>query len=224
MATAAAVLLAGGADAVAQTPPTIIESEGEASIEVAPDELRFELERSFSGPTLVEAMKQVRAFERAVSQGVTELEIPVARQEGARIHVHQGPARIDARIALSVGAGGKDRSQPSAPEAYVETGELMRKLGAAVSSEVVFAGYAVIDRDSAEREAVERAAENALYLADAAGELVQRHVVDVEKLTIVERRWDGIESPPGGAMSVPPEVRCYARVRIAYRYESGAAR
>ncbi len=215
-------LLAGSHHAAAQSEPTIIESIGEAEVEVAPDEIGFRLERSFSGPTLTDAMKQVRAFERSVSQGLTDLQIAVSRQEGARAHVRQRAIQLEASlvlwIAMPAGAAGTSLS-----EALVEISERVRKLAVTVSAHATFSGYGVADREPFEQDAVARAAENALYLADAAGELAQRHVVDVERLTILETRWDGVSATQDGTMPVPPDVKCLARVRIAYRYESGPA-
>jgi hypothetical protein len=169
-------------------------------------------------------MKQVRSFERSVTQSVRDLEIAVIRQESARVRVRQRASQLEVSIVLWVAASEASNSGgASQAEELVEAAERVRKLAVSVSANAAFAGYAVTDREPFEQEAVARASENALYLADAAGELAQRHVVDVERLTILETRWDGVAESQDGSMPVPPEVRCVARVRIAYRYESGAA-
>ena len=221
IALAAALLTA--TPCMAQTAPTIIESEGEASIAVVPDEVGFRLERRFSGPTLTDALKQVRAFERAIAQGATDIELTVTRQEPARMNVGQRPIGLNAYVELWVPASTKNRSTSDA-DALIEIAERVRKLGVTVSADVRFGGYGVLDREPVEQDAVARAAENALYLADAAGELAQRHVVDVERLTIVATTWEGVGPTVDGNMPVPAEVVCRARIRIAYRYESGGAR
>lgn len=209
--------------AFAQDTPTIIESEGEATIPVAPDEVGFRLERRFSGPTLTDAMKQVRAFERSVAQGVTDLELAMRRQDTARVRVGQRPIGLDASVELWIAATPADRAADPA-ETLIEIAERVRKLGVTVSADVRFAGYAVVDREPIEQEAVARAAENALYLADAAGALAQRQVVDVERLRIIEAVWEGVAAPADGIMPVPAAVACRARIHISYRYEPDTAR
>lgn len=212
------------ADAWTQTNATIIESEGQAEVEVPPDEAGFRLERNFSGPTLIDAMKQVRAFERSVSQGVSDLEIAIGRQESVRVRVRQRATQLEASLVLWIPITQTSGGGATQADALAAASELVRKLAVSVSANATFAGYAVTDREPHEQEAVARAAENALYLADAAGALAQRHVVDVERLTILETRWDGIAETQDGTMPIPPEVKCRARVRIAYRYEPGAQR
>lgn len=208
---------------IAQNPPTIIESEGEALVSVAPDEAGFRFTRRFTGPTMPEAMKQVRAFERAIAQGVTDLELTECRQEPVNISATQRPIALDASVELWIPLTPAD-SAVIGPDALIDVAERVRKLGVTVSSEVSFAGFAVLDREPVEQEAVERAAEDALYLADVAGALAQRHVVDVERLTIVETAWEGVSAPVNGNIPVPPNVTCRARIRIEYRYESGERR
>ncbi len=172
---------------------------------------------------MLDAMKQVRAFERVIAQGVTDLDIAGCRQEPASVSAAQRPIALDAAVELWVPIAPADPATASA-DALIEIAERVRKLGVAASAEVSFAGFAVRDREPLEQEAVERAAEDALYLADVAGALAQRHVVDVERLTIVETAWEGVTAPANGNMPVPPNVACRARIRIEYRYESGERR
>jgi hypothetical protein len=212
--------LTSAGPALAQSSPTIIQSEGTAAVEVAPNEMGFRLERNFSGPALTDAMRQFRAFERSIAQGVTDLELAISRQDPARLRVRQRAVQIEASLTLWIATPGT--SGDAQAEALVETSERVRKLAASVSANVGFAGYGVTDREPLEQEAVARAAENALYLAEAAGALAQRHVVDVERLTVLETSWDGV-APSDGSMPIPPNVSCRARVRIEYRFESGAA-
>jgi hypothetical protein len=211
------------ADARSQTHATIIESEGQAEVEVPPDEVGFRLERSFSGPTLIDAMKQVRAFERSVSQGVSDLEMAIGRQDAVRVRVRQRASQLEAWLVLWIPVTQTPGGGAAQTDDLAEAAELVRKLAVSVSANATFAGYGVTDREPHEQEAVARASENALYLADAAGALAQRHVVDVERLTILETRWEGLVETQDGTMPIPPGVKCRARVRIAYRYESGGA-
>jgi hypothetical protein len=104
-------------------------------------------------------------------------------------------------------------------ETLLDTAERVRKLAVATSAAVSFAGYTVSEREPIEQDAVARAAENALYLADAAGVLAQRQVVDVERLTVLETTWEGVGPGKDGNMPLPPAVQCRARISIAYRYE-----
>ena len=99
----------------------------------------------------------------------------------------------------------------------VELSEKMRKAGALLTATAEFVGFDVNDRETPERDAIARAAENALYHAEAVGELLDGQVTSADHVTIVETRWEGLDAA-NGSLTNPPSVACVARVRISYRY------
>jgi len=220
---AIAALCILGMSIEAQSPATTIESDGEATVSAVPDEIGFRLDRRFTGPTLIDALKQVRSFERTIAQGIADLDLPSARQESASLTLTQSPIAIQAEVHVWLSALPAERNQ-SQTDALVDLAERMRKLGVTTTADVAFGGYAVRDPEPVEADAVARAAENALLLADVAGELAQRHVVDVENVRVVDTRWEGTEPTDDGHMPLPPAVACRAKVHIAYRYESAPRR
>src|SRR5262245_37078297 len=86
----ASMLLAGlafAAIASAQESTAIVESEGEAKVAVAPDEVRFEFTKTFSGPTLTDSGAQATAFEKALTQALSDLDAAPLKQEPIQLGV-----------------------------------------------------------------------------------------------------------------------------------------
>jgi hypothetical protein len=218
--------LASSIHAMAQTPATpstIIESEGQASIDVAPDEVKFEFSKAFAGPTLIDAAAQAIAFEKSVTQALEDLDLKPLRQDPVRLLMAgTGPPRASAKIsavfAMPKEASG-DAAEGNAPPLAI-LAEKLRKAGVSLSTETVFSGFGVKDHAPPEQEAVSRASENALYHAEAVGALLEGRIMGVERIVIVETGWDGLDAA-GGALPIPPALKCHARVRISYQYSSG---
>ncbi len=215
----AALLIAG---LVCVTAPaqqaTVIESEGKASVAVHPDEVLFRLEKMFTGPTLDDVAKQAAAFEKAVTKALNDLNITPLGQDPAQLTLpglEPGAlGQISVRFALPTakqtpGAGG--------PPALADLAEKLRKASVSLMAQAEFGGFAVTDPAPTEQDVVARASENALYPAEALGELIEGRVTGVEKIVVEEIRWEGLE-PKDGALTIPPAVTCHARVRISYQY------
>ncbi len=221
----AAGILSGllcAAFAAAQTTPspTIIESEGHASVDVAPDQVRFEFSKSFDGPTLIDTAAQALAFEKAVTQALRDLELQPLKQDPVRLLVNGlRVPRTTARVSVAFAMPAESPAKDAAPT-LAELAEKVRKGGVSLLADAAFAGFGVNDRAAPEQEAVSRASENALYHAEAVGALLEGRVIGVERIVIVEADWDGLDAREG-ALPIPPAVQCRARVRISYQYSSG---
>lgn len=216
----AAVLIAGIVCAAAQAQqPTIVESEGKASVAVNPDEVRFHFVKKFDGPTLDDIGAQVAMFKKATAKALDDLDVTPLRHDPVQLSVPdvrqtRATGRVSVRFAMPTasatpGAGG--------PPPLAELAEKLRKAGVSLMAEVEFGGFAVTDPAPVEQDVVSRASENALYLAEALGELIEGRVTGVERISVEETRWDGLE-PSDGALLIPPTVTCHARVRISYQY------
>lgn len=216
----AAVLAIGLAclSAAAQQ-PTVIESEGRASVAVAPDEVRFYFVKKFAGPTLDDIAAQAAAFEKSTAKALDDLDVTPLRQEPVQLLVPnmktaEAVGRISAQFAVPAanatpGAGG--------PPPLADLAEKLRKAGVSLLAEVEFGGFAVTDPAPLEQDVVARAAENALYHAEALGDLIEGRVTAVERISVQETRWEGLK-PVEGALPIPPAVTCHATVRISYQY------
>jgi hypothetical protein len=216
----AAALIVGLACVAARAQePTIIESEGRAFIEVAPDEVRFHFTKSFDGPTLNDITTQAAAFEKAAAKALDDLDVTPLRQDPVRLTVPQlqkasASGRVGVRFAVPAASAGTGAGGGPPP---AELAEKMRKAAVSLLADVEFAGFAVGDPAPAEQDVVSRASENALYHAEALGELIAGSVTGVERISVEETRWEGLE-PVDGALPIPPVVSCHARVRISYQY------
>jgi hypothetical protein len=225
----AAVVLVGlgcivRAGAQTSPPTTIIESEGQASVDVAAEEVRFEFTKTFDGPTLIDAAAQALVFEKAVTQALHDLELQPLRQDPVRLLVAGlGQPRTTARVSVTFPMPGEGRVAAAAPSAppLADLAERLRKAGVSLLAEAMFSGFGVKDHAAPEQEAISRASENALYHADAVGALLEGRVIGVERIVIVETGWDGLDAI-NGALPIPPAVQCHARVRISYQYSSAS--
>jgi len=216
----AAALLAGivcvGAHA---QQPTIIESEGHASVPVIPDEVRFHFVKKFDGPTLDDIAAQAAVFEKATAKALDDLDVTPLRREPVQLVVPQmrvaaATGKVSARFAMPASGGAPGAG---GPPPLAELAEKLRKAGVSLMAEVEFGGFAVTDPAPAEQDVVSRASENALYHAEALGQLIEGRVTGVDRISVEETRWDGLE-PRDGALPIPPSVTCHARVRISYQY------
>ncbi len=223
----ASLLMAGLAcalNAPAQQTTAIVQSEGEANVAVAPDEVKFEFTKNFGGPTLIDTATQAAVFEKSLTQALADLDSTPARQDPLRLSM-PGVGRQDtvARILVSYPMPGEARAGGAAPGAppLVELAEKIRKAGVSLLAKADFAGFGVSDRETPEQEAIARASENALYHAEAVGALLEGRVLSAERITITETRWKGLDEN-AGALPIPPAVECFARVQISYQYSSAA--
>jgi len=217
--------LASTLRAQAQQPATaIVESEGAAKIAIAPEQLYFEFSKSFDGPTLIDAAAQANAFEKALTQALGDLDSTPTRHDPLRLRVPGGTkpllkAFIRVTFPMPESNGSLDAPTKTAPLA--ELAEKIRKAGVSLMAEARFAGFDLSDRETSEQDAIARAAENALYHAEAVGALLEGRVIGAERITILETRWEGLDAAEG-TLPIPPVVECHARVRISYQYSSPA--
>lgn len=199
--------------------PTIIESEGRASVAVSPDVVQFHFVKKFAGPTLGDITAQAATFEKSTTKALDDLDVTPLQQEPMQLLVPnmksaEAVGRIAARFAVPAanttpGAGG--------PPPLAELAEKLRKAGVSLLAEVEFGGFAVTDPAPLEQDVVARAAENALYHAEALGDLIEGRVTGVERISVEETRWEGLKATDG-ALPIPPAVTCHATVRISYQY------
>ena len=206
--------------AVAQNPTAIVESEGEAKVAVAPDEIRFEFKKSFNGPTLTDSASQAAAFEKALTQALGDLDAAPLKQGPLQLSVPDaGHQTIDGKVRVSYGVPTANAAPGAAPRTpLVELVERIRKAGVSLMAETAFAGFDVSDRETPEHDVIARASENALYHAEAVGELLEGRVLGVDRIEIAETGWKGLDTKDG--LSIPPVAECFARVRISYRYST----
>ncbi len=220
----AIALLAGFAcaqSADAQQPAAIVESEGKASVVVSPDTVLFEFTKDFTGPTLVDTEAQSVIFEKALTQALNDLDATPTQREPLKLTVPglDNPiATAFIRVSYPMPEGSGPAGSVSGTP-LVTLAEKIRKAGVSLLARVRFAGFEVTDRETPEQEAIARASENALYHAEAVGALLEGRVIKAERITIVETGWEGLQAKES-ALSVPPAVECFARVRISYQYSS----
>lgn len=215
-ATILAGLLCAAASAQQQT---IIESEGKASADVPPNEVQFHFIKEFDGPTLDDVSAQAAAFEKATAKALDDLDVTPLRLDTVRLMVPQfQQASATGELVMRFAVPGTSAT-PSAggPPVLAELAEKLRKAGVSLRAEVRFGGFAVTDPAPVEQDVLARASENALYHAEALGALIEGRVTGVERISVEETRWEGLDAVDG-QLPIPPSVKFHARVRISYEY------
>ncbi len=201
-----------------------IDSEGEATIEAAPARARFVVTKNFPASTLDAAADRALAFGPSVEQALRDLDLaPIRRSTVAMALEPQPPVAAEAEVTLWFAVADSGRSGERI-RAFTETVERLRKLSVSLGCAVRLAGYEVDNPESVEQEAVARATENAIYHADAIGELVGARVTGVERVSVLEVAWSGRERADTESLRAPPQLRCFARVRVFYTYASAGGR
>lgn len=226
MRTAVALLLFAvpALSAHGQLAQSHIDSEGEATIEIAPDQAHFDLIKTFKGATLDDAADQALNFDQTVTQALRDVDLSPIARDPISLGLSRPPqvsAIATVGLAFTVSASEERVKQI---RALTNTVERVRKLAVSLGCDVVFRGFSITDPETVEQEAVARATENALYHADAIGMLLNARVTGVERVTVIETAWLGTQPEDNVPIPVPPILRCHARVRVDYAYEATQSR
>lgn len=214
----AMALVAPWAAAQAQESASRIDTEGEATVDATPQEARFVVAKSFSGSTLDAAAQRAIAFGASVEQALRDLELTPLRRNPVALSLEtRTPIAAEADVTLWFAVPNPGDGQERV-RAITDLVEGLRKLSVSLGCTVRLAGYELDDPERVEQEAVARATENAIYHADAIGNLVNARVTGVERVSVLEVTWSGRELQERDTLRVPPAMQCRARVRVYYTY------
>lgn len=204
-------------------PPTI-ETEGSATITVAPDHVDFWLHKRISATSTTEAATQVRRFEPDLREQLKahELEPSEVMISGTAIpDMDANEVQASARLRFTA----TKFADPK--EGGIQFATLCDKVRALADAMNIPRGFregpflGVADPGARERAVIVRAVEKAYPAAEAVAGAMRAHVVQVSSVRVEEVVWN--QDPEWKGFR--PDNRfliCTARVRVSYTFAAGA--
>lgn len=201
----------------AQTPPPspVIESNGQATIYIAPSNVEFHFQRLFEGETLESAMDSCAAFEGALRNAVTERDLrPQEMQVSSPAidDINQKLVRISARLKFAMtGYANPDTGSRQ----FAGLCDRLFELSKAIQTEVTGPIFSLQNKEGGIKQAIAAATESAFPQADAVAGTLRTPVSSVDSVRVTEVAWN----QPLDTFAHEPTLRqisCTAKVTVLY--------
>lgn len=213
-----ATVMAAGA-AWAQEIPYTIETEGVATVDVAPTYAEFWVSATLTGTSVTEAMYKAVAFEGDLRSQLNTRELRPTTIEigGAAItSLAQKQVRITARLQFP---GATFNNAENGATMFAALADEVVETATALQAEVTGPVLNVEDTLAVQQAAIQQAIEKAYPVAKSAADIMNGQIVAVGKINIVNVTWNDTAGTP---VTLPDTRRmtCTAHVRVTYLFSA----
>jgi uncharacterized protein YggE len=198
-----------------------IESEGSATVDVAPTNAEFIVTAAFTGGTVTEAMDKAQKFEPQLREQFTNrnLQPTTINFGGAAIEdMQKKQVRVTARIQFPSSAF--NAPDNNGPLQFAGLCDNVMAAAAAVQADVTGPVLGVEDPAAVQQTAIQRAMERAYPSAKAAADIMNGQIVAVGKVNVQGLAWNDTGGSPA-ALPDSRRITCTAHIRVTYLYSSG---
>ena len=197
--------------------PPIVESDGDAQIEVPPAYAEFSLEYRRMETTLKASTNRVLRFEEDLRKALKQADLlPISvRVSGVRFDgLPDTQARVLAHVRFTVDplSTPEDRAHRTA-----EVSDSLHEIAKLLNAEIKGPYYGIDNKEAVEQEAIARATENALYKADAVALVMNISIVAVQSVRVLDVNWGQEAATAGERRADADRLVCTARTRIVYQ-------
>jgi uncharacterized protein YggE len=201
--------------------PVTVESQGVATVTIAPEVVVFWLHHRATGATFAEAHDAGAQFEERL-QSALEAAEAVPGDLAVSLPVLQDVSKVEVLVTARLRYSTRDfADEAEGLKDFAVLCDTLRALAAELNSELEGPELEVRDREVIEQRAIGQAIENAYPHAAGAAQVMRASVVSVENVLIQRVTWN---DDPESRLPQPDLrlARCTARVRVSYALTAGA--
>jgi len=213
-----ATFLAAGA-VWAQDIPYTIETEGVATVDVAPTYAEFWVSATLTGASVTEAMYKAVAFEDSLRAELNTRELrPTVIETGsaAITNIAQKQVRVTTRLQFP---GTTFNNTDTGATTFAALVDDLAETAAKLQGEVTGPVLNVEDTLGVQQAAIQQAIEKAYPVAKSAADIMNGQIVAVGKINVVSVVWNDTAGTP---VTLPDTRRmtCTAHVRVTYLFSA----